>query len=110
MKKNILISFSVVMLLACFSCSSQTEIAPKPVEPITSIPTTFVKGALESPEFRAKVKEQAILDAKKTGKTIKDISPIEYRIGAHFSPGYYSNYSSSAKRTKEELIDFMFKD
>ena len=45
MKKNILILFSAVMLLACFSCSSQTEIAPKPVEPITSMPTTFVKGA-----------------------------------------------------------------
>jgi arabinogalactan endo-1,4-beta-galactosidase len=33
------------MLLACFSCSSQTEVTPKPVEPIISESTSFVKGA-----------------------------------------------------------------
>ena len=45
MEKNLLLSFLTVMLFACFSCSSQTEVTPKPVEPIITEPTTFVKGA-----------------------------------------------------------------
>lgn len=72
--------------------------------------TTFVRGALESPEFRRRVKEEAIKDAKKAGRDISDISSLEYRIGSHFSPGYYSGYSPASKRTQEELTDFMFKD
>lgn len=37
--------FIAVMLLNCVFCSSQSEIAPKPVDPIVPVASEFVKGA-----------------------------------------------------------------
>jgi arabinogalactan endo-1,4-beta-galactosidase len=45
MKKNILISFSTVLFLSCFSWSTQSEILPQPVESIILAPVPFVKRA-----------------------------------------------------------------
>lgn len=69
--------------------------------------TTFIDGAL-SPEFRKKALEKAKADALKEGKPFSELSEFEYRLAAHFSPGYYAGISPASKKTLETLSKFMF--
>ena len=105
MKKNILILFSAVMLLACFSCSSQTEIAPKPVEPITSMPTTFVKGAdvgwlpqMEATGYRFLDQDGTVKDAL---QLLKDRGMNTVRLRVWVNP---SNHKIDGHCSKEETV------
>lgn len=71
--------------------------------------TTFIDGAL-SPEFRKKAFEKAKSDALKEGKPFTGLSEFEYKLAAHFSPGYYAGISPASKKTLETLSKFMFDD
>ena len=71
--------------------------------------TTFIEGAL-SPEFRKKTLEKAKADALKEGKPFSGLSEFEYKLAAHFSPGYYAGISPTSKKTLETLSNFMFKN
>ena len=97
--------FIVALLLNCVSCSSQSEIAPKPVDPVIPVGSDFVKGADVGwlPQMEATGYKFLDQDGKQKDalQLLKDRGMNAVRLRVWVNP---SNHKIDGHCSKEETV------
>jgi arabinogalactan endo-1,4-beta-galactosidase len=105
MRRLVTSSLVLIMLLSFISCSSQSDITPKPLEPVVPVSSAFVKGAdvgwlpqMEATGYRFLDQDGTLKDGL---QLLKDRGINAVRLRVWVNP---SNHKIDGHCSKEETV------